>query len=130
PWRAEPLLAQWLPLLAHPGSCLLYRPGRRPRVLVLEEPDFWHQPAPVPDGPWLQSLDVRVVASRRELNRQVPARGTLALLGEPRQWQDLPRAMGSGRRNPARLLRHLDYRRAIKTPWEVDAHRRATTLAL
>ena len=30
PYRPEPLFLQWAALQAHPGSALLYRPGRKP----------------------------------------------------------------------------------------------------
>jgi hypothetical protein len=59
PYRAEPLFLQWAPLLAHPGSALFYRPGKKPLLLVLEPVDYWHQPAPMPAGPWQSALEIR-----------------------------------------------------------------------
>lgn len=128
PYRAEPLFLQWAPLLAHPGSALFYRPGHRPLLLVLEPVDYWHQPAPVPRGPWQRALDIRVFRKPADLRRHLPrAAKALALLGDPTQWRGLDI---SGSKNPRRLLTHLDYERACKTPWEVHCIEQATVLAL
>ncbi len=73
PYRPEPLFLQWAALQAHPGSALLYRPGRTPLLLVYEPDDFWHQAAPVPKGPWQKALDIRVMRRRDEITRHLPA---------------------------------------------------------
>ncbi|MEZ5565593.1 MAG: Xaa-Pro dipeptidase [Gammaproteobacteria bacterium] len=128
PYRAEPLFLQWAPLTAHPGSALLYRPGRRPVLLVLEADDFWYQAAPLPAGPWRKMFDVRVISRREQIRRHVRSgKQRLALLGDPLQWRGLDLA---GTANPKRLLTYLDYQRAYKTPWEIGCIEAATTLAL
>jgi Xaa-Pro dipeptidase len=128
PYRAEALFLQWAPLLAHPGSALLYRPGKKPLLLVLEPVDYWHQAAPIPPGPWQRRLDVRVFHKPGDLRRHLP-RNTkrLALLGEPSQWRGLEI---DGRTNPHPLLTYLDYERACKTLWEVHCIEQATAKAL
>jgi Xaa-Pro dipeptidase len=131
PYRPEPLFLQWASLEAHPGSALLYRPGRKPLLLVYEPDDFWHQAAPIPKGPWLKALDIRVLKKRADLARHLPKAGRggprLALLGDPAQWRglSLPGAV-----NPKVLLTHLDYDRAFKTPWEVACLQVATVMGL
>jgi Xaa-Pro dipeptidase len=128
PYRPEPLFLQWAPLIAHPGSCLLIRPGRTSLLLVNAPDDFWHQPAPVPKGPWQHQLDIQLIKDRREIRKHLPRRvESLALLGEPRQWHGLGVA---GRHNPRPVMDGLDYDRAFKTPWEVECIRRATGSAL
>lgn len=128
PYRAEALFLQWAPLLAHPGSALLYRPGKKPLLLVLEPLDYWHQPAPIPQGPWQRRLDIRVFHKAGDLRRHLPRNTrTLALLGEPDQWRGLEI---SGHKNPRLLLTHLDYGRACKTAWEVHCIEQATAHAL
>jgi Xaa-Pro dipeptidase len=128
PYRPEPLFLQWAPLAMHPGSALLHRPGRKPLLLVLETDDFWHQPAPLPTGPWDRVLDVRKIRGREQLRKFLPAQGSrLALLGAPLQWRGLNLR---GKPNPRPLLTHLDYDRACKTPWEVACIEAATALAL
>jgi Xaa-Pro dipeptidase len=128
PYRAEPLFLQWAPLLAQPGSALFYRPGKKPLLLVLEPLDYWHQPAPVPRGPWQRALDIRVFQKPADLRRHLPHTAkVLALLGDPTQWRGLDI---SGQKNPRLMLTHLDYDRACKTPWEVHCIRQATVQAL
>lgn len=128
PYRPEPLFMQWAPLTAHPGSCLLVRPGRKPLLLVYAADDYWHQAAAVPAGPWLRQLDIRFIKDRKEIRRHLPRRAhALALLGEPRQWQGLELP---GHANPKAVLQHLDYDRAFKTAWEVECIRQATVTAL
>lgn len=128
PYHPEALFLQWAPLLAHPGSSLLYRPGKKPTLLVLEPVDYWHQSAPIPRGPWLRALDIRVIQKPADLRRHLPrAAKALALLGDPVQWRGLDI---SGRANPRQLLMHLDYDRACKTPWEVHCIEQATVQAL
>ena len=128
PYRPEPLFLQWAPVAAHPGSALLHRPGRKPLLLVLESDDFWHQPAPVPRGPWDKALDIRVIRRREDVRKHLPAKKSrLAVLGTPLQWRGLGLP---GKLNPKALLTHLDYDRACKTPWEVACIEAATALAL
>ncbi len=128
-YRPEPLFVQWVPLLAHPGSCIVYRPGHIPLLLVYRDTGYWHQPTPLPKGAWQDAFDIRFMASRDQIARHLPRRSRrLALLGEPSQWHGPVCAAGT--RNPKRLLRWLDHERAIKTPWEVACIRRATATAL
>lgn len=127
PYRPDPLFLQWAPLAAHPGSALLYRPGRKPLLLVYEPDDFWHQPAPVPPGPWQKELDIRVIHQRDRLGKHLPPKGRLALLGDRGQWRGVKI---EGESNSKALLTHLDYDRACKTPWEVACIERATVLGL
>jgi Xaa-Pro dipeptidase len=128
PYRPEPLFLQWASLAAHPGSALLHRPGRKPLLLVMESDDFWHQPAPIPRGPWQKTLDVRVIRHRDEIRKHLPGKKQhLAVLGAPLQWRGMALP---GPLNPKALLMHLDYDRAYKTPWEIACIQVATALGL
>jgi len=131
PYRPEPLFLQWAALQAHPGSALLYRPGRKPLLLVYEPVDFWHQAAPIPKGPWQKVLDLRIMRKRDEIARHLPlgkrVKSAVALLGDPVQWRGLSLP---GTVNPKPLLTHLDYDRAFKTPWEIACMQVATAMGL
>jgi Xaa-Pro dipeptidase len=131
PYRAEPLFLQWAPLLAHPGSCLLHRPGQRPVLLVHAADDYWHAAAPVPPGPWEQGLEIRSIAHRDAIPRELKqSRGLqrLAVLGDPAQWRGLN--LPAAHLNPPALLTWLDYTRARKTAWEVANIEAATRRGL
>lgn len=127
PYRPEPLFMQWAPLGAHPGSALLFRPGRKPVLFVHEPDDFWHQAAPLPSGPWDKLIDIRVVRDRAALVKTCARLRHLKLLGDPAQWRGLGL---KGTANPKALLTCLDYDRAWKTGWEVECLREATRLGL
>lgn len=127
PFRASPWLLQWAPLTRHPGACLVYRPGRAPRLLVLEPDDYWHQPAALPAGDWQQGIDVVRVASLPALRRQLP-RGRCALIAPPGQLETL--GGSDAVCNPPALLTRLTFTRALKTGYEVDCIRAATLPAL
>ena len=127
PYRPEPLFMQWAPLAAHPGSALLFRPGRKPVLFVYVPDDFWHQAAPVPRGPWDRLIDIRVVRDRAALAKACARLRHLVLLGDPAQWRGLGL---KGTVNPKAVLTCLDYDRAWKTGWEVECLREATRLGL
>lgn len=127
PYRPEPLFVQWAPLAAHPGSALLFRPGRKPVLFVHVPDDFWHQAAPVPRGPWDKFIDIRVVRDRAALAKACARLRHLVMLGDPAQWRGLGL---KGTANPKPMLTCLDYDRAWKTGWEVECLREATRLGL
>lgn len=127
PFRANPLLQQWLPLQEHPQACLLYRPGSKPQAMVVTADDYWHQAPPVPARPWNRLIDVLEVSDAQQAwdaLGSLPAR--TALLGPPAQWLDFSTRAEA---NPAGLLNRLHYSRAVKSGWEVEciaaANRRA-----
>lgn len=127
PFRASPWLLQWAPLTRHPGACLVYRPGRAPRLLLLEPDDYWHQPAALPDGDWQRGIERVKVASLPALRRQLPRR-RCAVIAPPDQLGAL--GLGGAGANPPALLTRLAFGRAIKTGHEVDCIRAATQPAL
>jgi Xaa-Pro dipeptidase len=127
PYVANPDFLRWAPLTDHPGSCIVYRPGTRPVLLVHRPEDYWHQPPALPAAPVAEVFDVRVIGSPAETTAHLPASARrLALLGPPGQWAGI--APGAPR-NPESLLDALHYDRACKSPWEVERIRRAAAMA-
>jgi Xaa-Pro dipeptidase len=124
---ASPHFLQWVPLEEHPGSAVIFEPGRRPVLVVHQPEDFWHQPPALPPEAVAACFDVAVVRSPEELARHLPgADRRVALLGPPEQFAGmLPEAA----RNPEAVVHSLHYRRALKTPWEVACMRRAAEIA-
>jgi len=128
PFEPNPHFVQWVPLTTHPGSCLIYAPGRSPRLVVSQPDDFWHQPPPLPESPWRDHFDLKVITTAGQLPQQLadlPAR--TALIGDPAQW---PRELGDERLNPPALLNDLHYHRPYKTDYEIECIRLATNLAV
>ena len=128
PFKANPQIMQWLPLAEHPDACLLYRPGHRPVLAVVQAADYWHEPPQLPGEPWSRHIEIRCVGS---IDGMVDVLGNLpahtALLGPPEQWATLPL---KGEPNPRALTDCLAWQRGVKTAWEVDCLRRATARSI
>ncbi len=127
PFVAAAHFLQWVPLQEHPGSAIIFQPGRRPVLVVHQPEDYWHQPPALPPGEIAREFDLRVIHKPGELAGELPALGPrLALLGPDAQWQNMaPEAA----RNPATVVNHLHYHRAVKTAWELACMRAAVAIA-
>jgi Xaa-Pro dipeptidase len=118
----------WVPLLDAPDSFLYFEPGRRPLLALHQPDDYWYKPPALPQGYWTRHFDIRPCRDRDEARRVMPAnlRAT-AFLGES------PAAVtgwGIGDSNPPHLIRHLDYPRAAKSPYELACLRQASRLGV
>jgi Xaa-Pro dipeptidase len=121
PFRPNPRYCAWLPD-GSPDCFVVYRPGRRPRLVFHQPDDYWYLPPSLPEGYWVDSFDLEVVRSPSELRGKVGAAGRWAVLGEPG-----PATEGLGEHDPPRLTARLDYGRAVKTSYELECMALATT---
>jgi Xaa-Pro dipeptidase len=123
PYRIEPYFKAWLPATQAVGSVLKLVPGRRPELRYLQAEDFWHAPPADPEGFWSAHVDIRVVKSEAEaLSGLVEPH--FAAIGDPGAAGAAFASVG----DPA-LLAWLDFRRAWKTPYEVECIARASRAA-
>jgi Xaa-Pro dipeptidase len=129
PFRANPHFSQWLDAAGAEHALLLIRPGRTPRLFFHQPRDYWHQPPTPPsvedaiDIAVFDSPDGVVAAALHALERE----NRVALIGETTSERtNLPVAEV----NPQRLLNHLHYGRAYKTPYEIDCMKAATAIAI
>lgn len=120
PFKPNPWFKQWVPE-PEPGCALCFRPGHPPRLIFLQETDFWHRPPELPAGDWARCFDIAVVHHAEEVPLQAPRTGRWALLGVPDPAWD-----GMGTWNPPALLRPLEWERAAKTPYEIECLHRAS----
>ncbi|MGB5103508.1 MAG: Xaa-Pro dipeptidase [Steroidobacteraceae bacterium] len=127
PYQVNPHFKHWAPLTDAPGSFITHLPGRRPRLYFHQPADYWHKPPELPADAWLGEFEVEIIrepaAARGLLGTD---RGRMAFIGE---WQPGFADWGFVEANPAGLLAQLHYHRAVKTPYEVECMRRASTLA-
>jgi Xaa-Pro dipeptidase len=127
PYRVNPHFKHWAALTEAPGSFIAYVPGRKPLLCFHQPADYWHKPPELPGDAWLGEFQVEVIrepeAARELLGLD---RGRIALIGE---WQSGFADWGFADSNPAGLVNHLHYHRAVKTPYEIECMRRASTLA-
>lgn len=116
----------WAPLLDVPDCFLYFEPGRRPLLAFHQPEDYWYKPPALPEGYWTRHFEIRPCRDREETRRALPSslRSTAFLgdaLHELGSW-------GVGDVNPPHLIRHLDFGRAGKSPYELACLRRASRL--
>jgi Xaa-Pro dipeptidase len=128
PFRANPHFAQWVQGEL-PGSHLLVVPGETPRLYVVSQEDYWHQPPVLPDV--AGALDVRSFPTQHALldalQRDVLQRNRVAFVGET---DGVGSNQPFGEPNPPLLMNALHYGRAIKTDYELECMRLATRIGV
>jgi Xaa-Pro dipeptidase len=126
PFEVHAPFKVWVPLSNVPDCFVYFESGKRP-VLVFNQPrDFWHKAADIPDAYWTRHFDIRPAADLAAARSLLPQDlSKVGYLGDP-----LPELQGWGITaiNPRRLMRHLDYGRAAKTPYELACLREASRL--
>ena len=123
PYVAEPYFKVWIPE-TYPGSALKVVPGSRPRLVCLRTQDFWHLPVSEPEGFWTGQFEIRYVATPAEALKELGDVSGFAAIGESAQ-----PSMGFRSVNDPALLAHLDFHRAVKTPYEVVCIEEANRIA-
>jgi Xaa-Pro dipeptidase len=126
PFEVHAPFKVWAPLLDAPDSFLYFEPGRRPLLAFHQPDDYWYEPPALPQGYWTGHFDIRPCRTRDEARRLMPAslRNT-AFLGDP--LAELS-TWGVADINPPHLIRHLDFPRAAKSPYELACLRQASRL--
>jgi len=118
PFKVNPHLKAWAPVLDSPDSFILYTPGSRPKLLFNQPVDYWHKSADLPDAFWVREFDLVCIPSLDAARAHLPSSlAQTAFLGE------MPSALASwgfGATNPPALMDSLHYSRAVKTPYEIE----------
>ena len=126
PYRVNPHFKWWLPLQDAPRCLLKVTPGERPLLLFHSAADYWHKPAALPAGNWVQPFEIRLCTDWQSTRAALPAPvPRTAFIGEP--FAGLA-DLGAGAVNPQPLLERLHEQRVRKTPYELACLRVASTL--
>src|SRR6266852_3266994 len=124
PLRVTPEFQHWLPL-SEPGCALVVEAGRKPRLLRLQETNFWEAPAPAETDHFWGAFDVAEASSPAQMRDLLPG-GRVAFIGDEGA---AAAAWGIADVNPPQLVAALDQLRVHKTPYEeecvAEANRRA-----
>lgn len=135
PLKLNPHFLQWCPADTAAGSALLIRPGEQPGLFFLRQEDYWHLPPELPE--WAASFEVQTFPDRAALQAALhtaamKAGNHIALVGDLSA--DAGQVAGIGLPgsdvNPSLLLDHLHFSRAVKTEFELQAMKVATSKAV
>ncbi|WP_343633174.1 Xaa-Pro dipeptidase [Roseateles sp.] len=122
-FQTNPHFKLWVPLVQHPDSWLVIRPGHKPRLVYCQPEDYWHVPPAAPSGFWVEHFELIVVRRAEEARQHLQVPGRLAIIGEADAALD-----GVVPNNPPEVLNPLHYARAVKTPYELLRLREASAL--
>ena len=130
PFVPNPHFARWFPSDDCAGSVLVVRPGETPKLHFLAPEDYWHKPAALPA--WAEpAFVVERHDSASELRdavaEQLAKLERVAVVGPP---DALTRKLPAASVNPEALTQKLFFARAVKTPFELERIREASTMAV
>ena len=75
-FKPTPHFARWAPVPG-PDHLLLFRPGRRPKLIRVVPEDYWYEAPADPKHPFLKTLDVVTVGSvEAAVKRRVTGHGS------------------------------------------------------
>jgi Xaa-Pro dipeptidase len=114
PLRVTPHFQHWLPLRAA-ESALVIEPGRKPRLLWVQERSFWEAPEPFGADFWQDSFEIVQLPSKDAVRAELPNTRS-AYIGErahAANWGFVDAAV-----TPPALLSALDALRIRKTQYE------------
>ncbi|HZF27537.1 MAG TPA: Xaa-Pro dipeptidase [Gammaproteobacteria bacterium] len=130
PFSAEPYFKAWVPLTQAPGSFVRLVPGQRPMLVYKQVEDFWFEPPEDPSGYWTQHFDIRIARSDAEARKLSGSGPRWVAVGEPASIPAASTPQTQPAVNDAKFLSHLDYYRAVKTPYELLCMRAAQAIAV
>jgi Xaa-Pro dipeptidase len=115
PFHAYSGTQQWLPFLLGAETYLILRPGQKPTLVWPVRDDFWHAPNPVPNGDWQNSWNITLAKKSDKWFASLPSK--TAWLG-PNPPATIAPYYG--------LKAYIDFSKAVKTPFEIQAMRQAS----
>ncbi len=115
PFHAYSGTQQWLPFLLGAETYLILRPGQKPTLVWPVRDDFWHAPNPVPNGDWQNFWNITLAKKSDKWFASLPSK--TAWLG-PNPPATIAPYYG--------LKAYIDFSKAVKTPFEIQAMRQAS----
>ncbi len=126
PFEAHAPFKVWVPLSDVPDCFVYFEPGQAPLLIFNRPEDFWYKAVDVPRAYWSRHFDIRPTADVASARALLPGDlSRTAYIGDA--FPDLSNWEVAAI-NPRPLMRHLDYGRAAKTPYELLCMREASRL--
>ncbi len=124
PFRCNPQLLWWAPLLTQHDSALLIRKGHKPKLFYYQPDDYWYLPPENPDSRWADEFEI---ISVRDIDawKQAGINTQTAYIGDA---PSLAESVGAAQLNPQRLLNRIHLERTRKTPYEIACMSEAARL--
>ena len=126
PFVSNPYFRRWLPLPFHADCALLLRTGHKPRLYYANPTDFWHLSAGQPQGFWVEAVEIVEVETLAQIGEQLPMPKQTVFIGEE---ASLAQQWGISEVNPSSILSALDWQAGIKTDYELECLRQASSIA-
>ena len=123
PFKVNPHFNAWLPINDNPRCILIYNSGHKPTLLFYQPDDYWHKTAALPQASWTDHIQVIPLRDTKQASPHWSTLGRVAVIGAEHTFDE-----PHGTLNPPNLLTRLHFGRAIKTPYEIECMRRASTL--
>lgn len=120
-FQTNPQFKLWVPLIQHPDSWLIIRPGHKPRLIYCQPEDYWHVPPAAPSGFWVEHVELVIIRRPEDAREHLQLPGRLAIVGEADAALE-----GVVPNNPPEVLNALHYPRAVKTDYELLRLREAS----
>src|SRR4051812_15233727 len=128
PFRVQSPFKVWAPLSDAPDSFVFFTPGKKPRLLIHQPVDYWHQAPSMPEAYWTGEFDIVSCGSREAARAALSADlSRTAFIGAP--FAELV-TWGPAAINPEHLSAQLDFARAAKTPYEIACLREAGAIGM
>ncbi|MEP3350364.1 MAG: Xaa-Pro dipeptidase [Marinomonas sp.] len=119
PFHAYSGAQQWLPFTLGAETYLIIKAGQKPTLVWPVRDDFWHAPNPVPAGDWQHNWNIVEAKKQDKWYADLPQK--TAWLGPKPMAFTIP-CEG--------LKAYLDFSKAIKTPYEINAMTAASEQAV
>jgi len=128
PFKVNVHFKALVPLTKEPNSYIIYLTGKKPTLVYYQPDDYWHVVPSDPKGIWVDSFDIKIVKDKSSWINILPKDcSQMVWLGED---EDERLEKGINSINPKQLLDKIHYQRAIKSDYEIDCLRVASTQAV
>ncbi|MGH9458093.1 MAG: Xaa-Pro dipeptidase [Thermoanaerobaculia bacterium] len=124
PFRVNPHLKSWVPVVDNPNCFVVYTPGKKPVLLYFQPVDYWYKPATDPTGYWVGEFEIHRLGRLEDAKAHMPS-GRVGFIGE---WDPSFGDWGLTNPNPPQLVNRLHYDRSWKTEYEIECVRRANEI--
>ncbi|WP_025121809.1 MULTISPECIES: Xaa-Pro dipeptidase [unclassified Serratia (in: enterobacteria)] len=130
PFKVNANFKAWVPVTSVP-NCWLWVDGvNKPKLWFYSPVDYWHSVEPLPSSFWTKSIDLLPLANADDIASQLPQqRERVGYIGYAQQ-RALSLGIAAENINPQAVLNFLDFRRSIKTGYELACMREAQKTAV